>query len=87
MTIEELQTKVEGLEKRIKELELPKTEIKPTVPFYDILRVNKLYASLPVYTVARTGTPQNGEIYLTDIGGTRKFCAFISGVEYSEIIT
>lgn len=86
MEIEELQLNIQKLEKRIRELENRK-EIKPSVPFYDILLVNKLLASLPVYTSARTGTPKNGEIYLTNISGTRKICAYISGTEYCATLS
>lgn len=92
-TTEELRNNMERLEDRIKDLEDKKSpqmveDIKKTpVKSYDILRVHKLYASLPIYTVARIGTPQNGEIYITDIGGTRKINVFISGTNYSVTIT
>ena len=91
--IEELRQYMEVLESRIKELEDKKqqepikTEQKEIVRSFDVLRVFKLLASLPVYTVARTGTPQHGEIYITDIGGTRKINVYISGTNYSATIT
>jgi len=90
-TNEELRNNIERLEDRIKDLEDKKApqivkDIKKP-EFYDILRVYKLYASLPVYTATRTGTPQNGEIYITDISGTRKINVFIGGTNYSITIT
>ena len=90
---DELRLYMERLEDRIRELEQKKEQIKIEnkqtfiIPSFDILRVNKLYASLPVFTVARTGTPQNGEIYITNIGGIRKINIYISGVNYSIAIT
>ena len=84
-TLEELENRIKLLEDKKEPVEEIKQ--KPTIPSYDILRVYKLYASLPVYTVARTGTPQHGEIYITDISGTRKLNAFISGTNYSITIT
>lgn len=45
-----------------------------------------LKGGLPIYTKARTGQKQ-GEVYLTDISGTRKICAYISGVEYCATLT
>lgn len=93
-TIEEIRQYAERLEDRIRELELKidnpitKTEKKTEfVPMYDILRVIKLYASLPIYTTARTDIPKQGEIYITDIGGTRKLNVYINGVQYSATIT
>jgi len=93
MTIEELRLYAEQLEKRIKELEDRKEPIiqqekrKEFLPTYDILKVYKLLASLPVHTVARTDIPTQGEIYITNISGTRKLNAYINGVQYSVAIT
>jgi hypothetical protein len=92
MTIEELKTHIDGLEDRIKTLEEIKIKEPPLIkkdflPTFDILKVFKLMANLPVYTVARTGTPDDGEIWLSNISGTRKINARISGVTYSTTIT
>jgi hypothetical protein len=92
-TIDEVRLYAEQLEERIKALEDKKqepileTKQKEFLPFYEVLKVNKLFANLPVYTVARTDTPQQGEIWLTDISGTRKINAHISGTTYSATIT
>jgi hypothetical protein len=89
--INELQQVVERLEERIRVLETKNTEIqvvkKEFLPFYDILKVYKLIANLPIYTVARVGTPDDGEVWLSNISGTRKINARISGTTYSATIT
>jgi len=89
---EELKQKIEELQDRIEKLENKKEPLKEAIkkeflPTYDILKVFKLLANLPVYTVARTGTPDNGEVWLSDIDDTRKINAYISGTTYSATIT
>ena len=93
-TLDELRIYIETLETRIKTLEdrTPVQEFQiqkqqEFLPSYDILKVYKLIANLPIYTVARAETPDNGEIWLSDISGTRKLNARISGVTYSATIT
>jgi hypothetical protein len=85
--IERLEDRIRDLENKQKEKKIDKIIKKDIVSFYDILLVNKLLASLPVYTTARTGTPKDGEIYLTNISGTRKICAYIAGTEYCATLT
>jgi len=89
---EETKQIIETLENRIKALEEKKESIvqpikKEFLPSFDILKVFKLIANLPIYTVARTGTPENGEIWLSEISDTRKINARISGTTYSVEIT
>jgi len=90
---EETKQLIDKLEERIKTLEEKKQEPlkevtkKEFLPTFDILKVYKLLANLPIYNVARTGTPENGEIWLSDISGTRKINARISGTTYSATIT
>jgi pyridoxal biosynthesis lyase PdxS len=92
-TIEELKTHIERLEDRIRELEEKKQEPLKEItkseflPTYDILKVYKLLANLPIYTVARTGNPDNGEVWLSNISGTRKINARINGTTYSSTLT
>jgi hypothetical protein len=87
MTIEE---RIAKLEKEIGKLSYPLDYNSQGVleqVLFKKLNTLTIKAGLPIFTSARTDNPRQGEIYLTDIGGTRKICAFINGTEYSEIIT
>ena len=73
----EIQEQIDQLKREIAELKrnkiLPYLDIKT----YDILKVDRLYANLPVYTAARVDTPKSGEIYITSIAGARKLNVYI----------
>ena len=82
------------LDKKVKEFEMIMSYpldvgIKKTIEqtFFNNLKVLTLKGGLPVFTTARDDIPKQGEIYITDISGTRKLNAFISGVNYSVTIT
>lgn len=58
----------------------------PLIQYFDNLRVDKLYAGLPIYTTNRKDTPRQGVFYAKSIGGVNQICVFISGTEYCQSI-
>lgn len=87
--IDDLKREVEGIKKIVGSLKFPldvasKGAIEGA--FFQKLFASKFYGGLPVYTSARTGQNE-GEVYLTNITGTRRICGYISGVEYCVAIT
>jgi len=92
--MDDTQEQIDKLRKDFEEFKagMKKNEVKPYegVKRYDELKVGKLYASLPVYTEARPDTPQQGEIWLESVSGTRSIKARIvdtSNTTYSITIT
>jgi len=83
---QELRTLTETLDERLKKMEtlseVPIKETKPfvDVPFYPILKVDKLYAGLPIFTAIPTHNARQGETVLVDDGSsTRKICSYMNG--------
>lgn len=54
---------------------------------FGTIRALLFKGGLPIYTSARTDTPKQGEVWLSDISGTRKLNARISGTTYSVTLT
>jgi len=50
------------------------------------IKTRTLMGGLPIYTKTRTNQKQ-GEIYLYDLSGTYKLCAYISGSEKCITLT
>ena len=87
MTTEERLTKLEQEIGKIKyPLDYQSQGVLEQVLFKK-LNTLTIKTGLPIFTQTRTDKPRQGEIYLTDIAGTRSFCAYISGVEYKITIT
>lgn len=86
-----LQGQIDQLRQELDLLRTQKSEKNITndalVKSFDVLMVDTLIAGLPVYTVARTGIPKQGQPYVTNIAGTRKICVYISGTEYCATLT
>jgi hypothetical protein len=81
----DLQGQIDELNKNIQGLK-PIPEVNKVRPYTDIkkyqtLRVEKLYASLPIYDTSTTTNHLENEIYLTKIGSTTTLHTFINGVE------
>jgi hypothetical protein len=68
------------------EIESENQSPEPLIHYFDNLRVDKLYAGLPIYTANRKDTPRQGVFYLKSIGNVNQICAFISGTEYCQSI-
>lgn len=98
---EDQQASNDGFESRLEALENPDQSSADQFPLdfalqaaieqtqFQQLTAMLLKAGLPIYTSARNTTqtpPGQGEIWLEDVGGTRKICAFISGTAYKVII-
>jgi len=82
----ELRIFAETLDERLKKMETPSEvpvkEEEPfvDVPFYPILKVDKLYAGLPIFTATPTHNAKQGETVLVDDGSsTRKICSYMNG--------
>jgi len=87
MTIEERLAK---LEKEIGKLKYPLDyQLQGAIEqaLFKNLNTLKLKAGLHIFTQARTDKPREGELYLTNIAGTRKICAYIGGTEYTATLT
>lgn len=54
---------------------------------FQLIQALVFKGGLPIFTSARTDVPTQGEVYLTDIGGTRKINAYINKVNYSATLT
>ncbi len=82
------------LEERITKLESEKLDavLKGQIEhvLFNKLKVSQLTAGLRVFTAVRSATvdiPMQGEVYATNIAGTRKICVFINGVQYCSTLT
>lgn len=51
------------------------------------LKSLKFKGGLPIFTVARTDKPIQGEVYLYNLSGTYKICAYINGGEVCATLT
>lgn len=84
------EARIEALEgAQAPNIDLPdQSQIENTL--FNLLQTLTLRAGLPIYTSLRDLTnnpPRQGEIWLEDISGVRKFVAMISGTTYKITIT
>ena len=48
---------------------------------FSVLKTITLKGVLPIYTSIRTDKPKQGEVYLYNLSGTYRICAYFSGTE------
>jgi len=80
----DLQGQIDELSRKLKEkqeVSVPQIKMLTDIKRYHILRVDNLYAGLPIYDTSTTTNHIQGEIYITKIGTTSGLCAFIDGAE------
>ena len=79
--MEELQEQLDKLRKDFEDFKQEQNKSKiqrfEDIKTYEQLKVDKLYANLPVYTATRPDTPVHGELYASSIGGVRKLNIYI----------
>jgi hypothetical protein len=80
-----LQGEVDELNRKIQEFNKPK-EINKVRPYtdikrYELLRVDNLYAGLPISDTSGTTGHFQAQIYITKIGSTSSLCTLIDGVQ------
>lgn len=97
MTTDELERKINSLENQLMVMKKLMGKLVFPLDFnskavieqvsFQVLKALIFKGGLPIYTAARIDTPKQGEIYLTNIGGTQQICAYIDGTEYCATLT
>ena len=86
--MEDLTKRVEALERKLSH-PMP-FEMQKIIEQVNFDSLNILKVKIPIYIVARTDKPIQGEMWITNIAGSpsvRKINAYINGTTYSATLT